>query len=346
LINSYLKERYQRVKIKNRTNNYYSNWELVKHAVPQGSILGPLLFLLYINDLPEVTAKNAKLVLYADDTSLIVTSPSPEEFTTKLNNVFTDVYGWFKRNLLSLNLNKTTYLQFLTKNKRKSKLNITLLNNKIINSTTTKFLGLTIEETLSWKHHTNQLLTRLGSACYAIRVITPIMSEDTLKMIYHAYAHSMSYGIIFWGNSPHSACIFKMQKKIIRIMTNSRERDSCRQLFKKLKILPLISQYIFSILLFVVKNKNLFTTNQELHNFNTRCNEDLHPPICNLTLFQRGVQFSGIKLFNHLPPNIKRISSDINLFRPALHRFLLSHSFYSLKEYFDYKHDNTIMVKF
>ena len=79
----------------------------------------------------------------------------------------------------------------------------------------------------------------------------------------------------------------------------------------------------------MVKNKDLFTTNQEIHNINTRCNINLHPPICNLTLFQKGVQFSGIKLFNHLPLNIKSLSNEINLFKPASKRFLLLHSFYS-----------------
>jgi hypothetical protein len=119
LIGSYLKDRYQRVVIKDKTVIHYSNWELVKHGVPQGSILGPLLFLLYINDLPTAIAKNAKLVLYADDTSLIITSSNHTEFATKLNNVLADAQEWFKSNLLFLNFSKTTYLQFLTKNRQK-----------------------------------------------------------------------------------------------------------------------------------------------------------------------------------------------------------------------------------
>jgi hypothetical protein len=77
------------------------------------------------------------------------------------------------------------------------------------------------------------------------------------QMVYYAYFHSIvNYGLIFWGNSSHSVKIFKIQKNIIRILTGCRGRDSCRDLFKKLKILPLQSQYILSLLLFVVDNKN------------------------------------------------------------------------------------------
>jgi hypothetical protein len=92
---------------------------LVNPGVPQGSGVGRLLFLLCINDVPTVSAKNAKLVLYADYASLIITSSVPIEFTAKLNNFLADVHNWFKSNLLSLNVNKSTYLQFLSKNSPK-----------------------------------------------------------------------------------------------------------------------------------------------------------------------------------------------------------------------------------
>jgi len=178
-------------------------------------------------------------VLY-DDTSFIITHPSPTEFAGKLNKVFTNVNEWIRNNLLFLNFNKTTYLKFWTKNIQNLSSNIKLLNNQITNSTNTKFLGLIIEETLSWKCHVNQILSRHSLVCYAIKVITPLISEDILKMIYYSYVHSITtYGIILGGKSPHSTDIFKIQKWIIWIMTKSRSRDSCRQLFKRLEILPL-----------------------------------------------------------------------------------------------------------
>ena len=135
--------------------------------------------------MPTVTAKNAKLVLYADDTTLIITNPSPIQFANKLNIVFANVNEWYRKNFLFLNFNKTTRLQFQTKNSQKLDLNITLQNNQITNSRNTKFLGLTIEEMLSWKCHINHILSRLSSVCYAIKIITPLMSEDTSKMIYY-----------------------------------------------------------------------------------------------------------------------------------------------------------------
>jgi hypothetical protein len=179
-------------------------------------------------------------VLYADDTSFIITNPSPTEFASKLNEIFDDVNEWFRNNLQFLNLNKANYMQFQTKNSQELELNITSMNNQITNSRNTKFLGLNIVETLSWKSHINQILLRLSLACCAIKVITLLLSEDTLKMICYSYVHSViTYSVICWENSPLNTVIFKIQKQLIQIMTKSKSGDSCRRLFKRLEILTL-----------------------------------------------------------------------------------------------------------
>ena len=85
------------------------------------------------------------------------------------------------------------------------------------------------------------------------------------------------------------------------MITDSGMRDSCHELFKKLQILPLSSQYILSLLMFVVKNRELFKSNSDIHRIGTRSNNDLHLPSTQLNLFQKGVYYSGIKLYNHLP---------------------------------------------
>ena len=125
LIKSNLKERYQGVLIDNRNthNSNYSGSQKFKYVVPQDSILGPLFILFYTTDLPEITTKNAKFILYADDTSIIVNYPSPKYFKINMNKVFVDITEWFKINLLSLSFKKTHYLQLRTKNKQEINLN-------------------------------------------------------------------------------------------------------------------------------------------------------------------------------------------------------------------------------
>ena len=119
-------------------------------------------------------------------------------------------------------------------------------------------------------------------------MLKPLISQNMLRKIYFSYVHSvMSYGIIFWGNSHHSINIFKSQKRIIQIMTDTEKCDTCHPLFKKFQILPFPSQYIFSLLTFVVNNRHLFPSNSAVHDIHTSHN-DLHLPSANLSLVQKG----------------------------------------------------------
>ena len=107
----------------------------------------------------------------------------------------------------------------------------------------------------------------------------------------------MSYGLIFWGNSTHGYYIFKLQKRIINIIMGARFRDSCRELFKILTMLP--SQCIFSFAMFVVNNKGLFMENSELYNVKTRNNSNLYQPSSHLTISQKGPYCIGIKVYTY-----------------------------------------------
>jgi hypothetical protein len=138
------------------------------------------------------------------------------------------------------------------------------------------------------------------------------MSPNTLKTIYYSCFNSIiSYGLPFWGNSPHALKIFRIQKRIVRIMMGCKNRVSHGNLLRKLEILLFVSQYIFPLMLFLVKNKNLFIFFSENHTKSTRQTINFYQPITNFTVYQRGVHYMGIKIFNNLPPHIKDISSNV-----------------------------------
>jgi len=111
LLWSYLSDRYQRVLVHNSSSNAttFSEWGKIKHGVSQGSILGPLFFLIYINDLPNTIADPLKLILFADDTSIIIINPSPSKFKEDINNIIDNINDWLKGNSLSLNFDKTYF---------------------------------------------------------------------------------------------------------------------------------------------------------------------------------------------------------------------------------------------
>ena len=150
--------------------------------------------------MPDLASIGTKILLYVDDTSTIVTSPNLENFETKIDKIFGDINNWFKVNQLTLNYNKTHYLQFNTKNSWYYGLKLNYQGNYVTSSSNTKFLGLIIDDSLSWKAHIDQMMSKLNTACFVIQTIQA-MSPETLRMVYFANIHSIiSYGIIFWGN--------------------------------------------------------------------------------------------------------------------------------------------------
>jgi len=143
-------------------------------------------------------------------------------------------------------------------------------------------------------------------------------------MIYHSLFHAvMTYGIIFWGNSSHSTHAFRMQKKAIRIITGHGNRESCRNFFKELNILPFMLEYIIPLLTFVSNNREQYFANSEIHNINTRHISNLHLPRAHLNIYQKGVYYSGIKIFNSLPQDIKTYIDNPRTFKKAVKNFCI-----------------------
>jgi len=311
LIKNYLQNRYQRVVLNNNYSKSVSDWGKITHGVPEVSILGPLLFLLYIIDLPSLVKTNSNFVLFADDTSFIISNLDPINFRNDANKALQLTQEWFGTNLISLNWGKKThFMYFSTKINFIDDFGIKCKDKRVTSVDSIKFLGLTLDNSLSWKKHVESIIPKLSMAVFAMRVAQPFLSLDSLKLIYYSYFHAiLSYGIIFWGNSSHSNSVFTMQKKAIRIMVSASNRDSCKEYFKKLKILPLQSQYL-SLLSFVARNTDYFSFSTEIHSFNTKNKCNLHLPSSKLTIFQKGPYYSGIKAFNNLPTNIKSLLQD------------------------------------
>ena len=164
------------------------------------------------------------------------------------------------------------------------------------------FSGYLLTQISPGKHTLNCSKSKLSLACYATRSVKPHVTINTLKIIYYSYFHSiMTYGRLFWGNSPDSIKIFRLQMKIIRIMIGCISKDSCRKLFFNVEILCLPSQYIHFLLLFMIRNKNQLVVNSEIYNRDTKQHANFHQPSVNVTKHQKGVCCLGVKEFNVLP---------------------------------------------
>ena len=310
---SYLSNRSQFV----RYQNCSSNKKSTTCGIPQGSVLGPLLFIIYTNDLPDCLSRS-KGILFADDTTVYLSSKNTNELYTNMSADLTKLADWFHANKLSLNVNKTNCMLITNINESAShKYTLKIGNDVIERKTCVKFLGLHLDDRLTWHEHIKVCKSKAASSIYAINRIKNIVPKRYMHTLYFTLVYPyFAYGIPLWGGTynVHKKNLITMQKRVIRIISGAKYNDHTGPLFKQAHILKLDDIYKMETLKIVYSciHKDLptplgrlFTLNSEIHKRNTRQQADLHTKKCRTTLASQHIESRGPHFWNSLTTDIK-----------------------------------------
>lgn len=317
LIKSYLTNRQQSVYF----DNCFSPYLLVQSGVPQGSILGPTLFVLYVNDLPSsIVNCNVSAYMYADDLAVQINCNNAKLTQQYFLEANTIVEDWTAANSLCLNVNKTQNIEF---------------SYKCTNYDTVKFLGLNLQSNVKWNYHVKLVCSKVARGIFMLRKLKTFVNIHVLKAVYFAHIHShISYGIIVWGHTSSVTKLFILQKRAVRIMCNVGRMTHCKPLFQQLKILTVVALYILECLMYIKTNLDDFPTHNSVHGHYTRQHTFLRAKQCNFMSTINSFCEVGKKMYNLLPSSIKCLS--VKDFKVAIVTMLYSLSVYDVNEFMDH----------
>ena len=321
---SYLTDRNQQTIFKGKLSNPLP----VTCGVPQGSILGHLLFILFINDLP-LNIENGDIDMYADDSTLSVTAKTTSELNTKSNEDMSKITQWCKNNKMVPNVKKTKSMLITTRQKREhmhdndKTLNVYLNGEKLECVEKDKLLGVTVSHDLSWNNHIYRVTKILNSKLALLRKIKQYLTLEARQLFYNAHVlPHLDYCSTVWGSCPQVSELLKVQKRAARLLLDIKEseaRQNCSvNMFKTLNWQTIRERIEFRKVMMVYKSQNglapkyiteLFGTKvADVHKQNTRsCSRgDLYlPGGKHKDILTKGSIWSSIKLWNMLPDTVR-----------------------------------------
>ena len=322
LLKSYLDNRYQAVKV----NNSYSEFKLINAGVPQGSVLGPFLYLIYVNELSNISNQFTSC-LFADDTTLIFKNSCKYDLFRLCDYGVNLFYSWCCANRLSINISKTKSMLFSNTLTPLEIADVYMNNIKIEYTSSIRFLGVIFDDKLKFNVHINEISKKISKNIGVLYRLKQFVPSRTLLSIYRSIIEChFNYCNIIFGNTSniHLLPMVTAQKKAVRIVANQPPLSHSDPIFSNLKLLKVSDLYLYNLGIFMRKNLAYFSQNYVINLHNTRSGDRYVPSRQRLSLtLDQSIRYQAPHHWSNIPVWIKN-SPSLKSFKRNYKKFLIS----------------------